>query len=408
MLLAVWIAIALTASTFVILLVIIVVHRAWSGARSRRLARRRAELEPKLLQFIHSEERSVLAMLGGALPKHDREAMEGVLLDYAQRVRGIELERIQRAAEELGYVDRYLDRLEHGRWWARAEAAEKLGTVGAERALPALVAALEDEVPEVRLRAAGALGRLGGRASVAPLVDAMDRPDRWSSIRIGDILAEMGHDVQLELLERFGGLTPAGKVAALDILARLRPINISDWLVERLDEADPDVRARACHALGAIGDRHASTTLRVALSDEAWPVRAMAAKALGRLASEEAIPELCATMRDREWWPRSNAAAALRAIGPRGLEALESMLVDEDAYARHQAVLMLEAAGEVDQAAEALDDGRDETRRQAIAFLRKVMDAGQTARLHELAREHARPGVRIELEQLLSGAMGTA
>ena len=76
MLLAVWIAVAVTVATFVALLAVIVVHRAWSGFHARRLARRRAELEPQLLRFIHSDERSVLAMLGGALPSTDREAME--------------------------------------------------------------------------------------------------------------------------------------------------------------------------------------------------------------------------------------------------------------------------------------------------------------------------------------------
>ena len=92
-------------------------------------------------------------------------------------------------------------------------------------------------------------------------------------------------------------------------------------------------------------DPEAIPALSCMLLDEAWPVRAMAAKALGLAGPAEALDELCEAMRDPEWWVRSNAARALQAAGPDGIRALERMVGDADAYARHQALYVLEQSG---------------------------------------------------------------
>jgi HEAT repeat protein len=155
--------------------------------------------------------------------------------------------------DELGFVDRFLVRLSASGWWRRAEAAENLGLAGAKRATAKLAAALEDDYPEVRLRAAKALGLVGGRAAVLPLVNALAEPNRWSTIRIADILTDMGHEVVRELMDAFPKLNPHAKLAALDIVGRIHALETVPWLLKRLADPERDVRARAAHALGAIG-----------------------------------------------------------------------------------------------------------------------------------------------------------
>jgi HEAT repeat protein len=403
MLLALWIAVVVIFLTFFVMTLIIIGNKIWRAVSGRFRAARRRELEPILLNFLHGNERSILPALDGSLQRRDRVTFEEILLDHADRVRGIERERICRIAEELGFVDEYLEQLKSHRWWIRARAAERLGLSGAARSTKELAQHLEDDSPEVRMRAAAALGRLGGVTSIRSLIGILDQRNRWSSIRIGDILAQMGQTVQKELVDRFPTLSPSGKVAALDIIARLRPLDQEEWLIDRLRDEHADIRARACHALGMLGDRHAAPALEKALQDEKWPVRAMAAKALGRMHAESSIPPLRLTMRDREWWPRSNAAEALREMGQIGTSALKEMLDDEDNYARHQAVLMLEADGLIDRTVDDLDAPEDRVRLEAEALLIKVVYAGQTDRLHELARLHRRQGVRETLELLLGG-----
>ncbi len=390
-----------TGCVFLALTVIIVVGKAWREAREawRRAVRR--ELEPKVLAYAHGSEPSLLAVLGRTLRGRERGVLEEILLDHVQRVRGIERDRLARALEELGFVDQYIAGLRSPRWWRRAESAERLGLVGASRATEALIRTLDDDVSEVRLRAAKALGAVGGKAAVRPLLRALSEPNRWSTIRIGDVLAGMGAPVVAELLDAFPGLNLHAKVAALDILGRIRSLEAVPWLELRFRDPEPDVRARAAHALGQIGDLRAGQDLKAALKDDEWPVRAMAAKALGKLRYREAIPALAEALRDRQWWVRANAAEALRLMGPPGIEALERALADPDVYARHQACLMLEESGVLEERVAKLAGPDGPERRAAETLVRRFVEAGQTGRLREVSRQHEDARVRAALAALL-------
>ena len=388
------------AIVFLVLTLAIVIGKGVREWREARRRRRRGRLEPVLLAYAHGDAASVLPGLGGGLARRDRPVVEAILLDHVQRVRGVERARLARALDELGFVDGYLAGLSSPRWWTRARAAEHLGLAAAQRATPHLLRALEDESYDVRLRAAKALAAAGGQAAVAPLAKALSESSRWSTIRIADILAGMGRPVVRELIDTFPHLSRHGKLAALDILGRIHPHEVVPWLHERLREPQRDLRARAVHAIGAIGATESAPILRAALADPEWAVRAMAAKGLGRLHDEAAISDLCAALRDSEWWVRANAGEALRRIGPRGIEALERMLDDEDRFARHQACLVLESAGVLDRRiAELASSGPP--REAATDLVARFVRAGQTARLCELAATHRDPLVRSELSRLL-------
>jgi HEAT repeat protein len=393
------VAVLVIGFVFLGLTVIIVAAKAWREGRERWRAGRRRELEPRTLRWAHGDEGSLVSSLGG-VPARDRGVIEQVLLEHAQRVKGIERERLARALEELGYVERYRERLRSPRWWTRATAAERLGIAMAARASRDLARALEDPVPEVRIRAATALGEVGGEAAVRPLILALNEPSRWSTIRIADILTGMGRRVLDELVGLFPRLSTRGKLAAIDVLGRIHSLEVAGWLQLRLRDEHRDVRARACHALGAIGDTAAGPALVRALHDPEWPVRAMAAKALGRMRYAAAVPSLAPALRDREWWVRANAAEALRRMGEPGIEALESLLEDPDVFARHQAVLMLQESGVLDRRIEALAGPDGEERRAAESLVAKLTAAGQVGRLREIEATHPDPAVRHALEAL--------
>lgn len=388
------------ATLFLVLTVVIVLGKGWRDVRDGWRSSRRRELEPRVLAYAHGSAASILSALGGGIRRRDRAVVETILLDHASRIRGIEHERLCRALDELGFVDRFLARLSGSSWWRRAEAAENLGLAAASRATSKLAAALEDDVSEVRLRAAKALGLVGGRAAVLPLVNALAEPNRWSTIRIADILTDMGSEVVQELMDGFPKLNAHAKLAALDILGRIHSLDAVPWLLKRLEDPEADVRARAAHALGAIGVVDAAPALRKALGDADWPVRAMAAKALGRLRDVPAIPALCDALRDQEWWVRANAAEALRLAGPPGVEALEGMLTDADRFAKHQACLMLEDAGLLDRRVAQLA-ASGPLRAAAESVVTRFVLAGQLGRLRELADTHAEANVRDALARLL-------
>jgi len=181
----------------------------------------------------------------------------------------------------------------------------------------------------------------------------------------------------------------------------VRPLHAAPWLVERLADPERDVRARACHALGCIGDPNRAYELTRALDDPEWPVRAMAAKALGRIRHTAAIPALCDALGDDEWWVRYNAAQALRAMNAKGLEALERALDSTDRFARHQAVLMLQEAGVVDARVARLASADEAERERAVRFIERLVAAGQLDRLRGLAAEHPDQATRSALSALL-------
>lgn len=394
-------AILVTLVVFLATVLTILGNRAGREIQESRRRRRRAVLEPLVLTYAHGDMKSIASLLPASLGRLDLIVLEEVILDHIQRIRGIAMERLSRAYDELGWVDRRISALFSRNWYRRAEAAEKLGLGLAQRATSALVERLEDPDYEVRLRSAKALGTMGGIAAVRPLIQCLTQPTRWSTIRLGDILAGMGPDAAVELMEAFPNLDLRARLTALDILGRIRPLEAGGWLAAKLSDPEPDVRARSAHALGQIGDPSWGPALVRALTDPAWPVRAMAAKALGRLRYSDALPRLVEALRDREWWVRTNAAEAARNLGQPGLLALKTMLDDEDNYARHQAVLMLQEAGVIDaEIANLATTGAD--RFQAEDFVRRIAATGQTSRLGELSETHSDAEVRSALTRILA------
>ncbi len=404
MLVALLIAILAIAGVLAALVIVILVNRLWREGAQRRRRRRRAVLEPLVLAYVHGGAESIQTVLAGKASRRDEGVLEDIILDHAHRVRGVEHARLGRAFDELGLVDRCLEDLSASHWHRRAAAAEKLGLAGAQRATKRLAAALDDDDPDVRLRAAKALGAVGGPVAVHLLIEALDEPTRWSTIRIGDILARMGPEASDELRAAFPRLSPAAQLTTLDILGQLRALRARDWLEERLSEPSGDVRARACHALGALGDPSAGPALLRALSDDHWPVRAMAAKALGRIGFREVIPRLAEALRDPQWWVRLDAAEALRRLGEPGIAALLTMLDDQDAYARDQAVAVLQEAGVLDREVAQLAAPAGPERAEAEIFVQSLVKAGQTGRLRELVERHPVQQVRQALARLLPPA----
>lgn len=389
-------AILAISTLFTSVAVFLVLNKAVRDLGQRWRQARRRELEPEFLEWVKGVSKEVPRL--GFL---DRRVGEDLVLQPSTPPAPEEKARMATAFQVWGHAGRYRKALGSWRWWKRAEAAEKLGLAGIKSALPPLIQCLDDPEPEVRFRAAKALGALKVRAAIKPLIGALAQPTRWSSIRIADILADLGRDVGGDLMEAFPGLDPRAQAMALDILARIQPPGSEVWLIERLSSPHPDVRARACHALGGLGTSLAGSALISRVSDSAWPVRAMAAKALGRLGHLPAIPALKTATGDPEWWVRANSAEALRRFGEPGLEALEELLEGPDAFARHQAVMMLTMAGVLDRRVNDLAVAPESERQRASRLIHGFVGSGQLARLRELARTHPDEEVRNTLTGML-------
>ncbi len=366
--------------------------------------KRRETLEPIILKYINWEEGNLKDYLSGVLRPFDNKVVEEILVTNALIVRGGAKEKLTKAFEDLSFIDRYLKGLNASRWWKRAESAENIGIAGSKRAILPLSEKIKDPVLEVRVRAAKALGQMKGSSAIKPLIEALSEPSRWSTIRIADILSNMGKQVVDELMECFEECPVHAKIAAVDILGRIKSLDTVPFLIKRLSDEHKDIRARAAHALGMIGDPSSCQNLIGALKDKEWPVRAMAAKALGRIKASEGIEPLCQVLGDPEWWVRANVAEALKNMGEKGIQKLFEMLDSPDKYAGQQAVLMLQESGHIDSYLEKLVSQDDLEKLSALEFFKKIVGMGRTDLIEETSLKHPNLEVREVLSKLLHSA----
>ena len=100
----------------------------------------------------------------------------------------------------------------------RRKAADYLGEIGDDRAVPALIEALKDE-SDVSWLAARSLGMIGDRRAIDPLIEALGSPEKWlrqgaawALGKIGDEKAiEPSHPASCRTRRRMCARTPPGR-----------------------------------------------------------------------------------------------------------------------------------------------------------------------------------------------------
>jgi HEAT repeat protein len=174
--------------------------------------------------------------------------------------------------------------------WTAASILYQMGPAARE-ARPALIEALHDVDPVVRVMAIKALGKLGREAAPAlpALVPLLATAERLSVLKVLQEINQVPSEAVPLLRENLGDGEAEVRGCAAAVLALKGPeaaVAVAD-LVDLLEDDDSDVRRQAVEALGAIG-----------------PAAKEALPALGKLRNE-ADPEV-----------RRRAQQAIRSIAP--------------------------------------------------------------------------------------------
>lgn len=236
----------------------------------------------------------------------------------------------------------------------RLAVIEALGTlgVGSPAVDAALIAALDDEAPEVRFKAATALARVGGAAAAPLLLERLtvaaeqDRgalgvalsgalarvSDAALAVRVREAVATTPESARDALIEGLGRMRGPEARAALTALASgsiddRRKVaealaghpddaGAAAALVKLAGDPDPGVRANAAWSLGAVGKKEHLAALAALVKDPDAAVAGDAAGALGRAAAregaaEKATPVLCAALAEERPYVRANALEGL-------------------------------------------------------------------------------------------------
>jgi HEAT repeat protein len=352
-----------------------------------RLARRKG-LYRDLVAELATRERALLEpTINQIRALYDLDAFEAVLEEQARTATGRPSWLLE-VYDQLGLVDKYLDKLKYARKWRdRAFAAELLGRVGSAKVVPALLATVEatqTEDSDVREIALRALARIGDPGAVVPLVAALRSADAWLAPRIADILARHGEaavDPLLAVLADSGPTSP--RAWAANVLGEVRATRAFPALARALDDPDDEVRAKAATALGRLGDRRAlASLLEHLLNDPAPFVRARVASALGQFDGPEVINRLIQTLGDSAWWVRMRAIEALEQIGPVAEGPLLVALDDGDTEIRQRAAIALERLGVPAALAGTIEQGDPEG--VAARTLARLIAAGSKEQITEL------------------------
>ena len=213
----------------------------------------------------------------------------------------------------------------------------------------------------------------------------------FSQGALADVLLDSGPDSVTELRTLLGDPRhPRRRRLIVVVLGELRASDAVPELVAALSDPDEELCARACHALGKIGDPESAGPLAAVAIDggHPWFVRTAAAGACGQIGDPRTADTLVDVLDSDEWYPRNAAAAALVQLGDAGLAAVCSRVnsLEPESIAHYWG--MLDAAGHTEATIVRAAAGERRVRRFVTAAAR----AGATARLEELAARGTAPG----------------
>ena len=206
---------------------------------------------------------------------------------------------------------------------------------------------LEDSAPEVRARAALAIGRIGGKDSGPLLFETMQDDVIDVAAAAGFAMGLTGQteyaakllDVAFDLPSAVGAMA----VASAGRLADSSMTEAADLLIDYLGHPSPDVREAACLALCNAGAKSKKAELIGAVTGESDEiVRAAGLHALARLQVDDAASLFIENLADPDPFVRSTCLRGLaRSDSPQAIHYLTIALNDGDPNVAARAVFEL-------------------------------------------------------------------
>jgi HEAT repeat protein len=204
---------------------------------------------------------------------------------------------------------------------ARARAAEALGDIGDKKAILPLVSVLNDSSPSIREQAARSLVRFRS-AAVPRLAAALAERDTQRKVYATGVLGKIGGKKAIPpLVKSLGDVDPDVRCAAAGALTAIGGDAVT-LLIKALAGRDEKAKPLAAAALGKIGDARAADPLVGLFSSENRQVRDAAAGAVVAL-GKDAVPAVIKAVRQSSRTSRIYAASVLGFLG--GREALAAL-----------------------------------------------------------------------------------
>jgi HEAT repeat protein/tRNA A-37 threonylcarbamoyl transferase component Bud32 len=189
-----------------------------------------------------------------------------LLQDESEYVRRGAVEVLNRVANTQNAMKELLGALRDKDWWVRVRAADALGKIGGPRVVEAVLALLDDGDEFVRRCAVEVLNVTQDKRAFGGLVKALDDEDWWVRERAVDALASLGDQravpALLRLLEHDleAGPVVTRALASLGDERAIRP------LLTKLQTPDPTLRKEVLQALSAMTDETHAADVQQAIA----------------------------------------------------------------------------------------------------------------------------------------------
>lgn len=136
-------------------------------------------------------------------------------------------------------------------------AADALGEISSEEAIPGLLKLVKHSDPDVRLNVIYALEKIGSEESIPGLLQLVEDSDTDVRLMAGDALENICYESAIfkliELAEDSSSYLP---LSVVDILGKIGSDPTIPGLFELLEDPDSDVRASAADAIANIAKQH--------------------------------------------------------------------------------------------------------------------------------------------------------
>lgn len=281
----------------------------------------------------------------------------------------------------------------------RRDMARYIGELRYKKAVVDLVDRLQNDVdPEVRSACAYALGNIGAKFAIGPLLDVMNNAKEEMPVRLAAALAlgQMGSRQGIKfLIDQLKSSDEKIRSSAVEAL-RMIGKQATSMLIEAAKSKDPLQRWGAIAALGETSDPKAVPILLKGLKDEDENIRAVAAVSLGKLRYEKVASQLVAAMADKSERVQACAEWALENIGKKAIpEIMEGAKRTAIRLRAFRLLGRLKAREALPILIDGLDDRKPEIRAMAAWALGEIGDERAIPELQQLLKDKD-PEVRRE------------
>jgi HEAT repeat protein len=310
------------------------------------------------LDSVESKERdSAIQSLGQMNHPTAVEALVEALRHPTRQV------RLQAAVQLIGFHDARAvpELLESQRWKGEEVQPWRIASIG-ESAVPALVKALQDDDPRVRLGAVSALGTFHSSAAVLALRACLGDPDLELRREAIEALGRTRSSEAVPALRQaLSGSEGYVRSALVTALGKCGGKSVVPDLIELARDPDRDVRRFAVSCLTEIKDAASVPALIEALTDSDEQVGLNAARGLQAIGDPQTIPGMIEAWANAGRMAKSFIATAVGSFEKTALPALRAAVRHPSASVRGHAIGLLRDKGDDSDVPVFIESSRDQS-----------------------------------------------